>query len=133
MDKKLFEKKLSEVCEWEAIPHLAILPKDPSRPKRPRASKYAKTLLEEGAETVPVILGYNNNICDRGVKNNNGEVRTCKKFVAFTQWGTHRYRVDYCTACRTIFLPDGSEKYWVKSFTHNREVYEMIKNAKKKP
>jgi hypothetical protein len=60
----------------------------------------------------------------------------CTKTVAYTKvartkYPDGRYRVEYCGACKTIFLPNGKTKHWHGAFTYSRAVYDMIKEANK--
>ena len=135
MDQDEFLKKLGEVCEYEMVPHLHM--PDKKRADRPFISKTARKLAEQGeVPCVPIVVSYPQQACSLGKLATNGKPKRCTRTIAYTKAGRtnypdNRYRVDYCGACKTIFLPNGKTKHWYASFTHNRAVYDMIKQANK--
>lgn len=136
MDEEEFLKKLGEVCEYMMVPHLHM--PDKKRSDRPYISKTARKLVEQGeVPCVPIVVSYPQQNCPYGKMATNGKPKQCKKTVAYTKvarsvYPDGRYRVEYCGACKTIFLPNGKTKHWPNAaFTYSRSVYDLIKEANK--
>ena len=140
MDPKIFKEKLSEVCEWTEVAVDAIVPYsvEPRRSNRNITQilpKKAKKYEEEGAPTQIAIIDYPNRYCPFGELTKHKKTPAiCRVRHIYEKYKGVPFRIDNCTQCQKLLLPDGNRITWRWQATGSPStgrVYEMIEQANK--
>lgn len=97
--------------------------------------KKAKKYEDEGAPTQIAIIDYPNRYCAFGeITKHKKTPAICKVRHIYTKYKGVPFRIDNCTQCQKLLLPDGNRITWRWQTTGSAStarVYEMIEEANK--